>query len=436
MKPPFFLTDSDELLSYLQDFASVSVPDAQIVSTVSEILADLKQNGDKALLERTRLYDEVSLAPEDIPVTASDLEKAESSLSSEERSSIEEAIGNVRFFHEKSIPSDWAARNDHGGEVGEKYFPIRRVGIYVPGGNVPLVSTVIMTVTLAKVAGVPEIAVVTPPGPGGEVALPLLGALKMLGVTEVYRVGGAQAIGALAHGTDSIPAVDKIFGPGNAYVNEAKRQAFGIVGIDLLPGPSEVMVVADETANPIYVAAALLAQAEHGSGKEKVYLLFTKEELHGEVMAQLEAQVQTLSHRESIENVLSKGFLSIFLPDLNRLAQVASFIAPEHLELQVGEENLALLSRKITTAGAFLLGHRTATSVGDFAAGPSHVLPTGRSSRFSSGLKLSDFLRRTSFIQYDAAAAKKALPVVSAFSRMEKLDAHGRALELRVDDEG
>ncbi|HAE11633.1 MAG TPA: histidinol dehydrogenase, partial [Opitutae bacterium] len=316
MNPPSFLTDSDELLSYLQDFASVSVPDAQIVATVSEILADLKQNGDKALLERTMLYDEVSLSPEDISVAASDLEKAESSLSSEERSSIEEAIENVRFFHEKSIPSDWAARNDHGGEVGEKYFPIRRVGIYVPGGSVPLVSTVIMTVTLAKVAGVPEIAVVTPPGPGGEVALPLLGALNMLGVTEVYRVGGAQAIGALAHGTDSIPAVDKIFGPGNAYVNEAKRQAFGLVGIDLLPGPSEVMVVADETASPIYVAAALLAQAEHGSGKEKVYLLFTKEELHGEVMAQLEAQVQALSHRESIENVLSKGFLSIFLPDL------------------------------------------------------------------------------------------------------------------------
>jgi histidinol dehydrogenase len=293
-----------------------------------------------------------------------------------------------------------------------------------------------MTVTLAKVAKVPEIAVVTPPDSNGKVSFQILAALEMLGVSEVYRVGGAQAIASLAFGTETINAVDKIYGPGNAYVNEAKRQSFGTVGIDLLPGPSEVMVIADSTANPAYVAAALLAQAEHGSGKEKIYFLFTDEVLFSQVAIEIDLQVKTLSHRQSILRVLENGFRSIYLPNLPRLAEVASFIAPEHLELQVSEENLTLLTEKITTAGAFLMGHETATSLGDFAAGPSHVLPTGRSSRFSSGLKLNDFLRRTSFIKYDENSARKAQQVVAEFAKMEKLDAHGRALSMRIEEKG
>ena len=427
-----YLPDSEDLLFRLKDFASASVPGLEVIETVSAILKDVRDGGDKALLEKTLLYDHATLLPAEILVSQGELDDAETKLSSTERASIEEAIRNVQLFHEKSMPSDWSAINEHGAEVGEKHYPIKRVGIYVPGGNVPLVSTVIMTVTLAKVARVPEIAVVTPPGAGGEVAVQLLGALKILGVSEVYRVGGAQAIGALAYGTESIPAVDKIYGPGNVYVNEAKRQAFGTVGIDLLPGPSEVMVIADETANPAFVAAALLAQAEHGSGKEKIYFLFTKETLFPRVVEELETQVQTLSHRDSIEEVLECGFRSIFLPELARISEVANFIAPEHLELQVSEDNLPLLTKEISTAGAFLMGHCTATSLGDFTAGPSHVLPTGRSARFSSGLKLNDFLRRTSFIRYDEKAARKALPVVSEFALMEKLDAHGRALSMRV----
>ena len=215
-------------------------------------------------------------------------------------------------------------------------------------------------------------------------------------------------------------------------MNEAKRQAFGTVGIDLLPGPSEVMVIADETANPAYVAAALLAQAEHGSGKEKIYLLFTEETLFPKVVEELETQVQTLSHREAIEKVLECGFRSVFLSELARVSEVATFIAPEHLELQVSEDNLTFLTKEISTAGAFLMGHCTATSLGDFVAGPSHVLPTGRSSRFSSGLKLNDFFRRTSFIRYNEKSAKKALPAVSEFALMEQLDAHGRSLSMRI----
>lgn len=431
-----YLSDSPDLLSVLREFGSVSVPDLEVTETVSGILEDIRLRGDAALLEKTLLYDGASLAADEIAVNPAELTDAQSKLSESERSAIQEAITNVELFHNKSVPEDWSTLNEHGAEVGERHYPIHRVGIYVPGGNVPLVSTVIMTVTLAKVAKVPEIAVVTPPDSNGKVSFQILAALEMLGVSEVYRVGGAQAIASLAFGTETINAVDKIYGPGNAYVNEAKRQSFGTVGIDLLPGPSEVMVIADSTANPAYVAAALLAQAEHGSGKEKIYFLFTDEALFSQVAIEIDLQVKTLSHRQSILRVLENGFRSIYLPNLPRLAEVASFVAPEHLELQVSEENLTLLTEKITTAGAFLMGHETATSLGDFAAGPSHVLPTGRSSRFSSGLKLNDFLRRTSFIKYDENSARKAQRVVAEFAKMEKLDAHGRSLSMRIEEKG
>ena len=320
----------------------------------------------------------------------------------------------------------------HNGIVGERNYPIGRVGVYVPGGHVPLVSTVVMTVTLAKVAQVPEIVVVTPPGKDGKVADQLLAALQLLGISEVYKIGGAQAIGALTYGTESINPVDKIFGPGNAFVNEAKRQVFGRVGIDLLPGPSEVMVIADKTANPKWVAAALLAQAEHGSGKEKIYLLFEESTMFKKIVVEIEKQIVKLTHSSAIEFVLRKGFFAIFLNNRERISEVANYIAPEHLELQVSDDNCEFYLTNITTAGAFLVGHQTATSVGDFAAGPSHVLPTGRSSRFSSGLRIQDFMRRSSVIKYDFEASKNASAVVEAFSKMENLDGHGNAHLLRL----
>ena len=429
-----YLSDRPELLATLGEFSSVSVPDREVTETVSGILEEVRLRGDEALLEKTLLYDGASLSIADITVPSREIIDAQSMLKESERTAISEAISNVQLFHKKSVPSNWSTLNEHGAEVGERHYPINRVGIYVPGGNVPLVSTVVMTVTLARVAQVKEIAVVTPPDSDGKISYQLLAALGMLGITEVYRAGGAQAIACLAFGTDTIPAVDKIFGPGNAYVNEAKRQSFGVVGIDLLPGPSEVMVIADSTATPSYVAAALLAQAEHGSGKEKIYFLFTEVSLFTSVIDEIEVQLKTLSHRESIERVLENGFRSIFLPSLSRLAEVASFIAPEHLELQVSEENLTMLCDRITTAGAFLLGHKTSPSLGDFAAGPSHVLPTGRSSRFSSGLKLNDFFRRTSFIKYDDSSARKAEGVITEFAKMEQLDAHGRSFSMRIGD--
>ena len=427
-----FLQDDNDLTDRLSEFCSSSQSDDVVINKVAEILSDVRNGGDGAMLKRTFLYDKVQLGPNQIKVSQNELEAAKSQLTTSEKESILEAIENVSLFHERTLPENWSTFNNHGAKVGEKYYPINRVGIYVPGGNVPLISTVVMTVTIAKVAKVKQIVIVTPPDSEGKIAPQMLAALEMLGVNEIYKVGGAQAIGALAYGTETITPVDKIFGPGNSFVNEAKRQVYGTVGIDLLPGPSELMVIADASSNPAFVAAALLSQAEHGSGKEKIFLLFSEKSHFDKITKEIDIQLKTLSHKDAIEGVLNNGFIAIYLPSFKRIAEVATYIAPEHLELQVAEEHIEFLTSQITTAGAFLLGHITATSLGDFLAGPSHVLPTGRSSRFSSGLRLQDFLRRSSFIQYDKKSALLAKKAISVFSEMEQLDGHGKSFSIRL----
>jgi histidinol dehydrogenase len=427
-----FLQDDNGLTDRLLEFCSSSQSDDVVINKVAEILSDVRNGGDGAMLKRTFLYDKVKLGPNQIKVSQNELEAAKSQLTTSEKESILEAIENVSLFHERTLPENWSTFNNHGAKVGEKYYPINRVGIYVPGGNVPLISTVVMTVTIAKVAKVKQIVIVTPPDSEGKIAPQMLAALEMLGVNEIYKVGGAQAIGALAYGTETITPVDKIFGPGNSFVNEAKRQVYGTVGIDLLPGPSELMVIADASSNPAFVAAALLSQAEHGSGKEKIFLLFSEMSHFDKITNEIDIQLKTLSHQDAIEGVLNNGFIAIYLPSFKRIAEVATYIAPEHLELQVAEEHIEFLTSQITTAGAFLLGHITATSLGDFLAGPSHVLPTGRSSRFSSGLRLQDFLRRSSFIQYDKKSALLAKKAISVFSEMEQLDGHGKSFSIRL----
>ena len=427
-----FLNDVSDLKDRISEFCTASESDQTVNDTVTEILHDIRKGGDAAMLQRTFLYDHAQLSQNEIKVMKSELEEAKSQLTILERESIIEAIENVSMFHERSIPEDWSIFNNHGAKVGEKFYPINRVGIYVPGGNVPLISTVIMTVVIARVAKVKEIAVVTPPDSEGKIAPQMLAALELLGIDEIYKVGGAQAIGALAYGTETISPVDKIYGPGNAFVNEAKRQVFGTVGIDLLPGPSEVMIIADSSSNPAFVAAALLSQAEHGSGKEKIFLLFSEESHFEKIVSEIEIQLEELTHKESIADVLKRGFMSIYLPSFKRISEVANDIAPEHLELQVAEEHIEFFTNHITTAGAFLLGHETATTLGDFVAGPSHVLPTGRSSRFSSGLRLNDFFRRSSFIQYDKKSAIRAKKAITVFSKMEQLDGHGKSFSIRL----
>lgn len=316
--------------------------------------------------------------------------------------------------------------------MGERFFPIHSVGLYIPGGNVPLVSSVLMSAVLAKMARNPRIAVVTPPLPNGSVADGMLAALKICGITEIYKVGGAQAIAALAYGTETIESVDKIFGPGNAYVLEAKRQVFGQVGIDLLPGPSEVAIVADKTANPAWVAADLLAQAEHGSGKERVLLLASSEEMIQKIKREIDVQIPSRTHADAIRKVLDERCLCIVFDKLSDAAAVLNQFAPEHLELQICDESIEYFTRYVTMAGAMLLGHHTPTVLGDFTAGPSHTLPTGGAGRFMSGMRLTDYLRRTSIVHYKAEDLKNAAPVVRTFSRLEKLDAHGNSLEIRL----
>ena len=418
--------------SELAAFCRGAAVSGEVSGTVAAILADVRRLGDAAVARYARKFDGARLRPGSFRVGAREIAAAARSMAPASRRALRAVHAAVEEFNRRTLPADWSARNRHGAVVGEKFDPIRRVGIYVPGGQVPLVSTVLMTATLARIAGCAEIAAFTPSGADGRVAPDLLAALDLAGIGEVYRVGGVQAIGAMAYGTASIPAVDKIFGPGNAYVCEAKRQVFGQVGVDLLPGPSEVMVIADGSARVDFAAADLLAQAEHGSGREKVYLVATSAAVIKGVAAEIRRQLPGLARSERARRVLDGGFLAVKVTGLGEAAEVANRVAPEHLELLVRAGAAEGLVRRVTTAGAIMIGNSTPTVLGDFAAGPSHVLPTGGAGRFSSGLRVADFLRRTSVLRYDPESLRRAEPTVAALSAMEGLDAHGRSATIRL----
>ncbi len=417
----------------LTSFAEDAEGSTLVEEIVGDILTNVRDRGNKAVLEYTLKLDQAALTGRTQKVTPKEMQQGEESFTPAESKAIRDAIRAVKTFNKRSVPQSWSETNQHGATVGENYYPLNRVGIYIPGGTVPLVSTVVMTVTLAKIAGVPEICVCTPPNNKGKIQPQMLGVLSLCGIKEIYKVGGAQAIAAMAYGTDVIAKVDKIYGPGNAFVNEAKRQLFGKVGIDLLPGPSELMVIVDKTAEAKFVAADLLAQAEHGSGKEKIYLVSTSQEKTKEIEACIVEQLPNLSNKEAISKVLAKGFLKISVPKLSAAVEVANFVAPEHMELQIAENLINSTTKKITTAGAILQGNYSATALGDFVAGPSHVLPTGRVGRFLSGLTIGEFFRRSSVLSYKKEHVKKAASAVAVFSRLEKLDAHGRSVSIRVD---
>jgi histidinol dehydrogenase len=410
-------------------FARVAEPSAGVSATVATILADVRARGDQAVVEYTRKFDGASLRPRDLRVSEASISAAYRRLGPRDRRALAAAQGSILRFNRAGLPKAWGTKNPHGAMVGEKFDPIRRVGIYVPSG---LVSTVLMTAVLARAAGCPEIAVCTPPNAEGRVPDGLLAALKVAGVTEVYRIGGVQAVAAMAYGTRTVAPVDKIFGPGNAYVTEAKRQVFGVVGVDSLPGPSELMVIADGSARSDYAAADLLAQAEHGSGREKVYLVAPSAGVIDAILTEVERQIATLPRAGKIRRVLEDGFLAIEVGTLAEAAEVANRVAPEHLELLVKRPAIGRLVGSVTTAGAIMVGNDTPTALGDFVAGPSHVLPTGGSGRFLSGLRAADFLRRTSVVSYDAAGVRRAAATVAAFASMERLDAHGRSVRIRT----
>ena len=408
--------------------AASSLFDPAIEERTLGILKEVHANGDAALVALTERFDGARLSPDQLAVSQAELLTASLQADALLRAAVAEAEKNIAAFARKSLRKNWQARNSHGALVGEKFDPFQRVGIYIPGGTAPLVSTALMTATLAKVAGCPEIVVCTPCGKDGSINPALLFAARAAGATEIYRVGGAQAIAAMAYGTQMIGRVQKIFGPGNAYVVTAKRLVVGHVAIDLLPGPSELLVLADETANPEFAAADLLAQAEHGSGHERVWLLTTSAKLLRAVEKEVTRQLASLARRDFIQRALDNTWL-VLVKSLEEAVALANRLAPEHCELMTRRPRK--LSEQILTVGAIFLGPWSPTVLGDYVAGPSHTLPTGGAGLSFAGLTVDQFQRRTSVVEYNRASLKKALSAVRKFAEIEGLDAHGRSAERR-----
>lgn len=410
--------------------AQSSLFDHDIEQRTCTILQDVHARGDDALVELTRRFDQAGVQPGQFAISQAELFGAAVQADDSLRSAVRVARHNIERFSRRALRRNWSARNAQGATVGEKYDPFQRVGIYVPGGAAPLISTALMTVTLAVVAGCPEIVVCTPCRPDGSINPALLYAIRVAGATEVYRLGGAQAIAAMAYGSPSIRPVQKIFGPGNAYVVAAKRLLFGRVSIDLLPGPSEVLVLADDSARPDWVAADLLAQAEHGSGRERVWLVTTAAELLRTVPKEIERQLPRLTRRHMITAALANHGWLIHVRDLNQALELVNHIAPEHCEVMTRRP--AAVSAGIRTAGAIFLGRWSPTVLGDYLAGPSHTLPTGGAGASFPGLTVDQFQRRTSVVQYDRIALKKSLDAVQQFAQLEGLDAHGASASVRL----
>lgn len=394
------------------------------------VLADIARRGDAAVCEYVQRFDGCSLKPGDLLVDAATLAAAGQKIDKAFRRAAREAHRRIVRFARAGRKMDWSIPTAHGGHLGEKFVPYDRVGVYVPGGAAPLASSALMTATLAATAGVPEIVACTPCDSNGVVNPYVLYALQLAGATEIYRVGGIQAIGMMAYGTRRVRKVQKIVGPGGAYVTAAKRQVYGHVALDLVAGPSEIAVLADETANPAHVAMDLLSQAEHGTGDEKALLVSTSAALVEQVGRALEDAVSRLSRKALIEKVAARGgILLVTVPDIAAGVVLCNRFAPEHLELMVRNPQRVL--KGISCAGAVFLGPWTPESAGDFVAGPSHVLPTGGAAALFSGLTVDDFLRRSSVVAFKRGDLEETLHVIEAFGRVEGLDAHAEAGRIR-----
>ena len=423
-------TDKDFVAKLREVAADSSLFDAEIESRTKAILHEVFVRGDDAVLEFTEKFDGAKLSAEQLAVTQAELMAASLKADDSLRAAVAEAESNIASFAKKSKRKAWAGKNSHGASVGEKFDPFTRVGVYIPGGTAPLVSTALMTITLAKVAGCKEIVVTTPCGKDGSINPAILFAARAAGATEIYRVGGAQAIAALAYGTKTIRRVQKIFGPGNAYVSMAKRLLVGRVAIDLLAGPSDLLVIADDTANPKFAAADMLAQAEHGSGHERVWLVTTSAKILKAVEKEISKQLPKLPRREFIQRVLDRNTWLIQVASLADAVVLANGVAPEHCE--VITRDARRVSGGIVTAGAIFLGNWSPTVLGDYIAGPSHVLPTDGAGASFAGLTVDQFQRRTSVVEYNHASLKKALKSVKKFAELEGLGAHGKSAEVRL----
>jgi histidinol dehydrogenase len=416
--------------SFVKSMDRRAEPASDVRETVEGIVAEVRKRGDRALIDFTKRFDGVKLTTKSLFVTEEEFEVAASEVSPAAKQAIAATRRNIHAFAKESLRKDWKRKNAQGAVVGERFVPFDRVGVYVPGGKAPLVSTALMTGCFAQAAKVPEIIAATPAGPGGKVNSALLYALQQAGATEVLKVGGAQAVAALALGTKSVRRVDKIVGPGNSFVVEAKRQLVGAVSIDLLPGPSEILVVSDSTGRADCIAADLLAQAEHG-GDSCVGFVTNSARLIKAVEKEIEKQLTTLSRADYIRKSLEKAGFVVLVKSIAEAVRICNDFAPEHLSLIVKDEAKCL--REIRTAGAIYLGNDSAVAVGDFLAGPSHTLPTGGSGKSFSGLRADQFQRRTSIVKMDRKAVEKSLKFVSEFAKLEGLDAHGESVRIRTD---
>jgi histidinol dehydrogenase len=403
---------------------------ANVEGTVSEIIANVIKNGDKALFEYCERFDKATLTS--LEVSEAEIDEAFASVPKEFIDIIREAAENIRAFHSRQVRNSFVISESDGVVTGQKVIPIEKVGLYVPGGTAAYPSTVLMDSIPAKIAGCREIVMVTPPSADGKVNPVILAAAKVAGVDRIFKVGGAQAVAALAYGTESVPRVDKIVGPGNAYVAEAKKQVFGKVSIDMIAGPSEILVVADGKSNPKFVAADLLSQAEHDRNASAV-LVTDSYELAERVSAELEKQIPTLSRSEiaraSIDN---NGKIIVAEDNLLLAIDIANEIAPEHLELCV--DNPFDYLDKIKHAGSIFMGRYCPEALGDYFAGPNHTLPTSGTARFSSPLSVEDFVKTSQFTYYTEDALKKVADKVAYFANKEGLGAHARSATVRFED--
>jgi histidinol dehydrogenase len=422
--PKFLRSTDSDFKKKLQSALHVEEDDRSdvVANQVSDILRNVKQRGDEAILEYTNKWDKANFK------TASHfLLKDVSACSTGAMKALELAAKRIRDYHERQLPKDHLYTDDTGTQLGWKWTPIDRVGLYVPGGKAAYPSSVLMNAIPAIVAGVKELVMVVPT-PNGEVSAAVIAAAKIAGISEIYAIGGAQAVAGLAYGTASIRKVDKIVGPGNAYVAEAKRQVFGQVGIDMIAGPSEILVIADDSANPKWIAADLLSQAEHDENARSV-LVTDNEALAKAVENEVDAILQTLSRKAIAEISWRNNGLVILSNNMDEAAEIANLIAPEHLELMT--KNPEALAQKIIHAGAIFMGHYTPEAIGDYVAGPSHVLPTSSTARFSSGLSVYDFLKRSSIINCSEKSYRAIAPAASRLAEEEGLTAHKLSVDLR-----
>ena len=401
-------------------------------AAVADILANVKEKGDEALFSYTKEFDKVEVTPETIRVTEAEIEEAYKAVDASLLEVIRKALVNIRSYHEKQRQNSWFTSTENGTMLGQKVTPLNRVGVYVPGGKAVYPSSVLMNIVPAKVAGVPHIVMTTPPGKDGKVNPSTLVAAKEAGADEIYKVGGAQAIGALAYGTASIPKVDKIVGPGNIFVALAKKAVYGHVSIDSIAGPSEILVLADETANAHYVAADLLSQAEHDEMASAI-LITTSTELAQNVEKEIEGYLKVLSRKEIIEKSLENFGYILIAEDMDEAIEAANEIASEHMEIVT--KNAFEVMMKVRNAGAIFIGEYSSEPLGDYFAGPNHVLPTNGTAKFFSALSVDDFIKKSSIVYYSRSALQEIHKDIIQFASSEQLTAHTNSIAVRFEEE-